>query len=235
MNAAERSTSDGAFCWQTKEALRRIRQVFDQSHDVCSALSVYLALSEVASNNGRESFTTTQGDIGQRAGLSVRKVADVLRKLHTSGLVRITDNYLPGSDGKARAPSTFTMLATSRNDCTSSRNNCGSSCMDGKQPSLPSNTRKNKERSKESAARRNAKATASSEEEVTTFVLSLGLPGSDGIWFFNKCEGNGWKNRGQPIRDWKATIRSWQSASYLPSQKSHDVKTPPKLRILNHP
>ncbi len=82
-----RSTKDGPFCWQSKEALRHIREVFDQSRDVSSALSVYLALSEVASNSAAAAFTTTQADLAQRAGLSVRKVADVLKKMAAVKLV----------------------------------------------------------------------------------------------------------------------------------------------------
>lgn len=60
-----------------------------------------------------------------------------------------------------------------------------------------------------------------SYEEVKAFCSGLSLPASDGEWFWNKCEGNGWANGGKPIRDWRATIRSWKAAGYLPSQKSH--------------
>lgn len=56
-------------------------------------------------------------------------------------------------------------------------------------------------------------------EEVTEFCLALELPASDAEYFFNKCEGNGWRNGNKAIRDWKATIRSWKIARYLPSQK----------------
>lgn len=56
-------------------------------------------------------------------------------------------------------------------------------------------------------------------EECVDFCKCSGLEGSDGVWFFNKCEGNGWTNNGKPIRNWRATIRAWQSAGYMPSQK----------------
>lgn len=58
------------------------------------------------------------------------------------------------------------------------------------------------------------------EDEVVTYVLSLELPESDAHWFFWKCEGNGWTNNKQPIKNWRATIRSWKAGGYLPSQKS---------------
>jgi hypothetical protein len=56
-------------------------------------------------------------------------------------------------------------------------------------------------------------------EEVCAFAVELGLPPSDGEACFYKWEGNGWKNGSSPIRDWRATIRSWKAAGYLPSQK----------------
>ena len=55
--------------------------------------------------------------------------------------------------------------------------------------------------------------------EVVDFCKEQDLPMEDGVWFFNKCEGNGWTNDGKPIKDWKATIRAWKAAGYMASQK----------------
>lgn len=52
------------------------------------------------------------------------------------------------------------------------------------------------------------------------FFASQELPVSDADWFFHKCEGNGWRNGGKPILDWRATVRSWKAGGYLPSQKN---------------
>jgi uncharacterized protein YdaU (DUF1376 family) len=54
---------------------------------------------------------------------------------------------------------------------------------------------------------------------IEEFCVSLGLPKKDGTACFHKWFGNGWTNGGEPIRDWKATIRSWKAAGYMPSQK----------------
>lgn len=54
---------------------------------------------------------------------------------------------------------------------------------------------------------------------IEEYCRSLGLPISDGTACFNKWVGNGWTNRGEGIRDWKATIRSWKLQGYLPSQR----------------
>lgn len=56
-------------------------------------------------------------------------------------------------------------------------------------------------------------------EEVAEFCKSIGLPVTDAEYFFNKCEGCGWTNGGKPIKDWRATIRSWKAAGYMPSCK----------------
>lgn len=56
--------------------------------------------------------------------------------------------------------------------------------------------------------------------KISDFTRSLELPDSDARSCFHKWVGNGWTNGGKPIRDWKATIRSWKEAGYLPSQKA---------------
>lgn len=56
--------------------------------------------------------------------------------------------------------------------------------------------------------------------EVLEFFTAENLSRSDAEWFFHKCEGNGWRNGSNPIKDWKATVRAWRSGNYLPSQKN---------------
>jgi hypothetical protein len=56
-------------------------------------------------------------------------------------------------------------------------------------------------------------------DEAKAFAVECGLPASDGESCFHKWEGNGWMNGTNRVKDWKATIRSWQAAGYMPSQK----------------
>jgi hypothetical protein len=56
-------------------------------------------------------------------------------------------------------------------------------------------------------------------EELKDFCSLEGLPFTDAEWLFEKWEGNGWKNNGKPIVNWKSTIRTWRRWNYLLSQK----------------
>ncbi len=76
-------------------------------------------------------------------------------------------------------------------------------------------TEKEKERG-ESEGRRKP----SNREQVLGFVRELGLPETDGHYYWNKWEGNGFKNNKESMRDWKAVIRSHKAAGWLPSQKA---------------
>lgn len=63
------------------------------------------------------------------------------------------------------------------------------------------------------------KTTTPTLDEVRRYCSDRGVPERDAEWFFYKCEGNGWTNGGRKIKSWTATIMSWKSAGYLPSQK----------------
>jgi hypothetical protein len=56
-------------------------------------------------------------------------------------------------------------------------------------------------------------------QDVVDFVVSLGLPASDGEYCHAKWDGNGFTNGGKKIARWKSVIQSHKIAGYLPSQK----------------
>lgn len=71
-------------------------------------------------------------------------------------------------------------------------------------------------------------------QELRDYAVSLDLPDSDGEHLFDKWEGNGWKNDGRPIRDWRATMRTWKGMKILPSQKSgSNGSHPPQLNSIS--
>ncbi len=72
---------------------------------------------------------------------------------------------------------------------------------------------------KERIGEKEEKGKAQSISAVQEFCQEIELPNSDAEHLWHKFTGNGWTNGGKPIKDWKATVRSWKSAGYLPSQK----------------
>lgn len=70
-------------------------------------------------------------------------------------------------------------------------------------------------------SRRSASASSSkskcTQSEAEEFCRSIGLPRSDGSAMFLHWEEKGWAK----VKDWKLTIRKWQSFGYLPSQKQN--------------
>ena len=68
-------------------------------------------------------------------------------------------------------------------------------------------------------AREAARKDRGTPDEVATYCLGLGLEADDAGWFFDKMIASGWKNGGQPVKDWRATIRVWKRMDLFPSQK----------------
>jgi len=66
------------------------------------------------------------------------------------------------------------------------------------------------------------------EPEVVEFCKSIEIP--DGVYFWEKWNGDGFQNKGKPMKDWEATIRSWKAAGYLPSQKQNGNR-PTAVRV----
>jgi hypothetical protein len=101
---SQRTIQGTPFCWQDKRVMRKIRECFDKTHTVDSALAVYVAMTEIASDHQADTFTTTHAHISQKCGCSLRTVASRLKELQQVGLISIATPEL-------RAPSTFTLLA----------------------------------------------------------------------------------------------------------------------------
>lgn len=76
---------------------------------------------------------------------------------------------------------------------------------------------------KETARMKSGKGSLSknpSLEEVKLSCQNQAISESDAVWFWNKCEGNGWTNGGKAIKSWPHVLSSWKAAGYLPSQKN---------------
>jgi hypothetical protein len=88
------------FSWQDKRILRLIRE---RTEDHTSTLAAYMALTEAASNNASDEFTSSQAALAAMSGLSVRTLGKRLRDLQGIGVVSI---HSPALD----VPATFKLL-----------------------------------------------------------------------------------------------------------------------------
>lgn len=68
---------------------------------------------------------------------------------------------------------------------------------------------------------------ANNVEEVIEFCKQIDLSKSDAEYCWHHWEGNGWTNAGKPIRNWRATIRSWKAAGHIGKPKEDPLH--PKL------
>ena len=107
-----RTTKDGPFCWASKEARHRIRHRFSQSNSVCSALGIYAALCELASDACAESFVAELPLIANVAGVGKRTAQTILPELVALGVLAIKKRNFPGTN--MDAPSIYTLLSVLR-------------------------------------------------------------------------------------------------------------------------
>ena len=85
------------FCWQSKEALRRIREHLDGDSLLPFALGAYVALTENASDKRAEEFTTLQSHLCRLAGgFSTKTLQRVLPILREIGVIDYTTPRLRG-------------------------------------------------------------------------------------------------------------------------------------------
>lgn len=114
-------TPEPPYCWQSKEARRIIREKMNGAEATSSVLSLYDALTEIASNEGKESFTAGQPYIATIAGISARSVRRFERELEEFGLVAIFRPALRGHH-------TYTLLSLGHNGPTLGQQGVRASC-----------------------------------------------------------------------------------------------------------
>lgn len=60
--------------------------------------------------------------------------------------------------------------------------------------------------------------------EVLLHFAKVGLPESDGKWFWSHGECSGWRNNGKVMRSWTHCVTAWKLANVFPSQKVNGHK-----------
>jgi len=95
-----------------------ITDTFGESDQAASARSLYLAMTQLASDNGSETFTATKALIAHKAGLSVSTVQRLLKGFEQLGLTKIEREFAERNSGAIRAPNNYTLLALGHGDAT---------------------------------------------------------------------------------------------------------------------
>jgi hypothetical protein len=94
------------YCWQEKAVRRAIRDVFDVDGQKASALEIYSALCEIASNEQSDTFTASHDKIASFAGLVGKTSKRIMPTFEKMEIVHVQRN---GSDG-LQTSSTYTLL-----------------------------------------------------------------------------------------------------------------------------
>lgn len=96
--------------------LRMISDIFDATNDASLARSVYLALTEIASDEQSDRFTKSINEIAKRASVSYRTTFEMLKRFEGLRIIAVQRNIVPGT--KELAPSTYTLCTGCRTLCT---------------------------------------------------------------------------------------------------------------------
>jgi len=106
MSGRGKPGKDRLYCWQEKTVRRKIREVFDADGRKASALGIYDALTEIASNEKSDTFTKSHDYIASFAGLTGKTSKRIMPIFEKMGIVHVQPN---GSDGLQQA-NTYTLL-----------------------------------------------------------------------------------------------------------------------------
>ena len=72
-------------------------------------------------------------------------------------------------------------------------------------------------------------------EDFRVFAVEIGLPASDGESRFYGLESNGWKAGKNPVKDWKASMRTWKINGWHASQKNGGMESEPAPKSEYYP
>ena len=104
-----RACGESPFCWQAKIVLKGILEAFEYERGAkaSSAIAVYCALTHIASDCGRETFTTTQSNIAKYSGLSTRSLRVIMTHLEALGIIHVKRNRI--GEMNLQAASSYTL------------------------------------------------------------------------------------------------------------------------------
>jgi hypothetical protein len=235
-----RTIKAAPFAWQHKDMLRMITDTFSESDQAASARSLYVALTELASDNQSETFTATKALIAHKAGLSVSTVQRLLKGLEQLGVILIQPGRI---NGLLRTANTYTLLPIGHSDSSIGRGRSRSN------PDKVEKNRKKKNKEERVVFHESSKTTRSifspkvrypdSEEEMVEMLEKLGIepvPDYDGN-FFEQMQASDWTIRGEPIWDWPAVYKARLEVTFPAMEyenENHTIPDPPSELTEGH-
>ena len=195
------------FGWYEKAARRLIREMFDATNNVATALEVYTALTEIASDKQSSTFTATHDYIGAKSGVNARTIRRILPTFAKLGLVARRQNYKNG----IRGPITYTLLKVNKIPLGHNVLALGHGVFHASCPTSEESSEKSSEEStKESAVEREKKPNSKSDgqpngknDDVDCFFGECGKRLLRQIKELTKREGNS----GELNRTWERRIK----------------------------
>jgi len=211
-----------------------IRQAFDASNTVSSAICTYTGLTEIASDNGSLSFTTTHAWVAYKTGLSPRTVQDRTKDLVSIGLLKFS--VPPGVKVPGRYELIFPADAQPLPDDKQSLPDDAQPLPNVRQrakysalPSLEENKELKNKRREEPSPSDDSQMTNSlpielqplpprikkafappSIDQVKLHAAKIGLAEIEAQKFFNYYESNGWRVGRNPMKSWPASLAKWK-------------------------
>ena len=220
--AIDRPVHAGWFPVQ-EESVRRIKRTFDDPKKYRKALLAYVTLLRLSNLKGVCQFSERIGAIADDMGYRYDEAAEALQLVKQVGLCEIEAQTIPGT--KERAPSLYTVKhalpeIAARLPEKSARLPFSSEADES--PRVPKNSPKNVPRTSPKKAR------PQSQEEISDYLLSLGQSKADAefdaVDTWEKWTANGFTNGGQPINDWRLTLKRWHRQGFLHSQKRNGIQ-----------
>ena len=106
-------TPEPPYCWQSKEALRKIERTYDSESRTRLASCAYFALTRIASDKESESFECSIREISHYMHYSYKEALEGIKLAEIAGVIRVERRLMLGT--KENAPSIYTLLQVVEN------------------------------------------------------------------------------------------------------------------------
>ncbi|MCC5805569.1 MAG: hypothetical protein JJU00_04490 [Opitutales bacterium] len=214
----ERSIKEGYFLWVNKAMMGRIRGYFDGTCRCEGAISIYVALCEIASDEQSETFEAIQGEIGMKAGVSAKTVGRLMPQLEKAGVVSVFERPL-------KTPKIYTLLSPDQTNCPNDQTNCPN---DQTTKISPMSDIIRKEESEEEGIEESPPeggrcvTVSPSLEDVLTEADRVLIPADTARRFHRMNNSKGWRIDGKPLKNWRAALRKFAPVDVEMLRQNYD-------------